>query len=202
MTVIRWHVGGGHRANTLLAFAISVALPGTTSAQVVLPLDQTVTIATHTTDDALATPCNLLAPPPLRPVIEHMWRQSPTFQAQCSRLRGTSSLLVEIRFGTASQLGAVEGRTDFRRSSPNGLRADVYIDINVRSLYRWIELIAHELEHVVEQLDDVELTSAARHGVYLTASGAFETARAVHIGQKVRREVEEATHNASTLRRR
>jgi hypothetical protein len=131
-----------------------------------------------------------------------MWRQSPTFKAQCARLSHTPSLLVDIRFGNASQLGAGRGRTDFTRSPRHTMRADIYIDFELRSVHQWIEMIAHELEHVIEQLDEVELTPADQHGVYLTAGGAFETARALHIGQTVAREVDAAAYKESPLRRR
>jgi len=149
--------------------------------------------------DEARIPSNLVLTPILRPVVETMWHQSPTFKAQCARLRQVPSLLVELRFGNGSQLGASRGRTGFVRSS-RYTRADIYIGQELRSVTQLAELIAHELEHVIEQLDDVELTPDGRHGVYLTAAGAFETARASYIGQKVSREVTAATASSGVGR--
>jgi hypothetical protein len=180
---------------------ITFLLPSATSTQLVSALDQSVSVPDETAEKTVAIPPNFLTPI-LRPVIETMWHQSPTFKAQCARLRAAPSLLAEIRLGSASQLGSGRGRTDFVRSSRDTARAIIYINLDLRSVDQLIELIAHELEHVIEQLDEVELTPSDRHGVYLTATGAFETARAIHIGQKVSREVYGATYSGPTLRRR
>ena len=148
-----------------------------------------MTIADKAADEAVAIPPNVVTTTLLRPLIETMWHHSPTFRAQCARVSAAPSLVVDIRFGNATQLGADRARTYVVRSSPNTGRADIYLDLELRSVDEWIELIAHELEHVIEQLDEVQLTPASRHGVHLTASGAFETSRAIHIGQKVSSEV-------------
>jgi hypothetical protein len=57
-----------------------------------------------------------------------------------------------------------------------------------------VELIAHELEHVIEQLDQIDLASLAalRDTGVRHAQGegvVFETARATQVGLKVTREV-------------
>jgi hypothetical protein len=57
-----------------------------------------------------------------------------------------------------------------------------------------LELIAHELEHVIEFTDGVRLlveASAGRSGVALRA-GAYETRRAIDAGRRVAREVRDA----------
>jgi hypothetical protein len=57
-----------------------------------------------------------------------------------------------------------------------------------------VELIAHELEHVLEHLDGVNLVAKAGHhrsGVLL-AGEAYETERAIEVGQRVAREVRES----------
>jgi hypothetical protein len=111
-------------------------------------------------------------------------------------------LVVQIRVGNPSQLGGAGARTRFVRERANHPRAEIYLESDVRSLFDRVEQIAHELEHVVEQLDDVELVPAAPHGVYRTARGDFETARAIHIGRKIAREVDDAmTRHWRTARR-
>jgi hypothetical protein len=57
------------------------------------------------------------------------------------------------------------------------------------------ELIAHELEHVIEQLDGIDLHALASRpatGVHVCADGAFETTRAVKVGRAVAGEVRRA----------
>jgi hypothetical protein len=52
------------------------------------------------------------------------------------------------------------------------------------------ELLAHELEHVLEQVDGVDLKHAATRGeAHQLADGAFETARAISAGKQVAGEV-------------
>ena len=54
------------------------------------------------------------------------------------------------------------------------------------------EYLAHEIEHVLEHIDGVELRRSARgglEGVRETNSSVFETARAIAIGRVVAREV-------------
>ena len=65
-----------------------------------------------------------------------------------------------------------------------------------------VELIAHELEHVLEQLDDVNLTQLAQ-GPGVSSYGhegsrSFETARARQIGLDVAAEFNAGSVAAST----
>jgi hypothetical protein len=88
---------------------------------------------------------------------------------------------------------AVRAWTHIQRDRDGRLRATVRIGEPNRAA----ELIAHEFEHIVEQLDGIDLRSKAS----LEATGvrqchcadvnAFETMRAVHVGRRVAREVGE-----------
>jgi hypothetical protein len=52
-------------------------------------------------------------------------------------------------------------------------------------------MLAHELEHVLEQIDGVDLAGEERRGnrrVWRTAGRAFETARAIDAADRVLRE--------------
>jgi hypothetical protein len=130
--------------------------------------------------------------PLLQPVIDSMWRTSPTFRAQCARLRQAPSLLVTVSIGSRPRVGAARGRVYVDRSAGLAARADILIAQDFRSFAELVEVLAHELEHVIEQLDGVELRADSSHGVYQLADGSFETARAVHIGQQVAGEVDAA----------
>ena len=64
--------------------------------------------------------------------------------------------------------------------------AQVYLQPSVDAT----ELIAHELEHILEQLDGVDLQAQAGNGVVWKAGdGVFETRRAIEAGRRVAREV-------------
>jgi hypothetical protein len=175
--------------------------PIPTAAQAIIALPS-VSAGTRSAGEAHDIPPNLVARGMLRGAIETMWRESATFKAQCARLRAAPSLLVEVRFGNRSQLGGAGARTRFVRERRDHPRAEIYVEPDVRSLFDLVELIAHELEHVIEQLDEVELIPAAPHGIFQTARGDFETARAIHIGRKITREVNDAmTRRPRTSRR-
>lgn len=64
--------------------------------------------------------------------------------------------------------------------------------VRLRSLPQAEELIAHELEHVLEYIDGVNLREAWRRDpreVWLGADGRFETARAIDTGRRVAAEL-------------
>ena len=64
-----------------------------------------------------------------------------------------------------------------------------------------MELVAHEVEHVLEQMDGVDLE--AQHdsrSVWKNEDGAFETRRATQVGQRVAREVSRAPITTATAR--
>ena len=137
-------------------------------------------------------PCNLVVPAAIRPVLRMMWERSPTFRLQCARIGAESRLVVELY--TATSLAQSGGRAASRitRDPAGRLDAHVYLAIHIPPV-KLVELIAHELEHIVEQLDGVELDRIARRApatVWQSWQGTFETARAVRIGQRVAADVE------------
>lgn len=141
---------------------------------------------------AIALPANLVVPEPLRPLLREMWERSPTFRAQCARIRRAAWLAVTLRLGSATQAGQGGARTRFTKS--NGLtHAEVILSVEM-TLNSQSMLIAHELEHVIEQLDGVQLTGRAQSGVSRDASGRFETARAAYVGEQVSQEVGRSLH--------
>ena len=65
-------------------------------------------------------------------------------------------------------------------------------------------MLAHELEHVIEQIDGTklhELAGKQRSGVTRFADGAFETVRAERAGRAAIREVEGTTGTAGSEER-
>lgn len=130
-------------------------------------------------------PPNVSAPPAYRALIETMLQQSPTFRRQCARIAAEGYLTVSITPGGGR--GTTAGETRVVRR-PDGSRHAEIIIWHQRHL---VELIAHEIEHVVEQLDGVDLHARAADrtsGVYENSDNRFETRRAVLIGRRVARE--------------
>jgi hypothetical protein len=127
-----------------------------------------------------------------QPVVAQMLARSATFRRQYARIAAAPHLSVVVRSHAVmgSRLPAL---TNIRRAAHNRLEAVVSIAASARIA----ELIAHEIEHIIEQLDGVDLPVKAR----LRSSGvrrvtdqsldAFETNRAIAAGLRVAREVAE-----------
>lgn len=140
--------------------------------------------------DDVELPANLIVPPLYREMVESMRQRSATFRRQCLRIAGASQLTVVLEAGPPpAQLRALAwtrvARVDGRLEAVIRLGKD----------YPAPGLIAHELEHVIEQLDGVDLHRKARlesSGVHECACGgasAFETSRAVRAGFQVTTEM-------------
>jgi hypothetical protein len=105
--------------------------------------------------------CRLQIVTNLRPLLEEMWRSSPAFRRQCARLEDTS-LVVRVHIGLPPGSAGVGALS--RTVSERGVvrRADVYPDAR---LVRTEEQLAHEIEHVLEQIDGVDVAALADQGV-------------------------------------
>jgi hypothetical protein len=142
---------------------------------------------------------NHITPPPNvevsgthRALIERMLRQSPTFRRQCVRIAAERKLFINI--GLAPPFA----RTELRATTLISRQANgrITASITIAPAQDMVELIAHEFEHIIEQLDGVDLASRAavpRSGVHEQSGtpGMFETVRATRIGQRVAAEVRE-----------
>ncbi len=123
----------------------------------------------------------------LEPIVREMCRRSPTFRRQLIRLAGAPGLVVTVATWRVRPSSHAEATTRFGREHGLLRRAEVVIGRADKASL--VELIAHELEHVLEQLDDVNLpqlaqspgVSANRH----ERGRSFETARARQIGLDV-----------------
>jgi hypothetical protein len=134
----------------------------------------------------LAIPPNLVVSEMYRVLIESMLRQSPTFRRQCVRIAAAPSLTVHLEITKPSPGYDVRATTNITRDVNGRLSAA----IQIAPLHRVEELIAHEFEHIIEQLDGVDLAAhaAQRHtGVFAIGyrRDIFETMRAKRAGLKV-----------------
>jgi hypothetical protein len=124
---------------------------------------------------------------PARQLIEQVWRVSPTFRRQCARLV-EASVEVTVSFDFPRHRSEANAETVMTRGAR--LRAHIHLRGGDTSA---AEHLAHEIEHVLEQLDEVDLSLAVAdrvHGAKLAdGPAAFETSRAIAVGEQVAREV-------------
>ena len=127
-------------------------------------------------------------PPIYRSSVIAMVRYSPTFRRQCSRIARTPDLRVEI---VASLLAGAHPGSAATRIVRSGRGIDATVQLGPSG--DPVLLIAHEFEHILEQLDGVDLPVMATRiatGVHLVpGSGNFETERAIAAGRQVAGEV-------------
>jgi hypothetical protein len=139
-----------------------------------------------------ALPANMIVADVFLPMVESMRSRSAAFRRQCARIAGARHLVVVIERELPSSTRRPPALTRISRHQHGGMRATV----RVTPSYRTPELIAHELEHVLEQLDGIDLPAKARlagSGVRQCDCGGeavFETARAIAAGQRVALELE------------
>ena len=137
---------------------------------------------------ASAWPCRLVVANDLLPRVQVVWERSPTFRSQCARLARAGALVlvrtatsVQIQRPALSQIGV---------SADGVTLAHVRVQVSADS----VEHIGHELEHVLEYLEKVNLREKLAHlrsGVTMSGVG-YETARAIDAGRRVAREVRDS----------
>jgi hypothetical protein len=133
-------------------------------------------------------PSNIQVGDFLKPSVRTLLDKSQTFRRQCDVIaaaRMVRILLVAVpepRLSTAPRARATLARHAY------GLMRAV-IEMPLTGDHR--ELIPHELEHVIEQIEGLDLAALARAGddrVTEVADGVFETARARAAGRAASRE--------------
>ena len=134
----------------------------------------------------LGPPPNLMVPPGHRNLVRRMWDQSATFRRQCQRIGAARTLTVHVH--AVPRPPTSEARTRLVHRPGSGLVADLYLS----QVDRAVELLAHELEHIIERVDGIDLHQMTRRVpdlVWTTSDGMYETRRAIHSGQTVASEV-------------
>jgi hypothetical protein len=132
-------------------------------------------------------PENFDMPRELLNVVTEVYAQSATFRAQCDRLSQTPNLRVTMRFDINMRSSCRAYSVIKRRQGQ--LCAEVHLPVNTVHLP---ELIAHEFEHLLEQVDHLDLRMLARvrgSGVHEVEADLFETDRAQEAGKMVAEEM-------------
>jgi hypothetical protein len=119
-------------------------------------------------------------------------QRSETFRSQCERIAAAPRLRVTLDL-VSTIPGSGRAQTTFRRFGSGALFAEV--EVLFGENYR--ELLAHEFEHVIEQIEGVNLRRETAEGrAWEIASGTFETRRAHLVGLQVLREAEPTSAHA------
>ena len=132
---------------------------------------------------ASALPCRLVPASTIRPVVERGLERSETIRRQCEELAAARAVVV-LEWGVMdSQSHALTGIA---------VRGGVVVAIvKLPPLGDVLVLMAHELQHVIEQtrgLDFPVEAERAGSGVWLTIGG-YETQAAVDVSRQVAKEL-------------
>jgi hypothetical protein len=161
------------------ALIVYLSLPG---APLQRPVRQTATICR-------ALPENIQISGELRSAVGTLLAKSATFRRQCALIAAAPSVRVGMMVVTSSLGPNTRARAIARRYS-TGV---VIVSVQIPAASDYIELIAHELEHVTELVDGVDLRALAIDQPTAVRQrrddGAFETARARAAGEAAAVEV-------------
>ena len=119
-------------------------------------------------------------------VLTRIYERSPAFRLQCGRIAAADNLLVTVRIDTSIPRRCRAFTRIFRQGSY--IRANVHLP----PTSALTELVGHEFEHVLEQIEGLDLRKLSRvkgSGVHEVEGQAFETDRAQAVGRAVAAEV-------------
>jgi hypothetical protein len=125
----------------------------------------------------------------LKPVVAMLLKKSPTFRHQCGVIATTRRVrVILVAVPSRQEASAPRAKATITRYSYGLLRAE--IDMPMTADHS--ELIPHEFEHILEQIEGVDLVALARDGddhVVAISDGMFETRRARAAGRLAAQEV-------------
>jgi len=121
----------------------------------------------------------------LRGPFVELLQRSATFRQQCARIARTPELRVTLHVrGSLPERGA-RALTNIDRFETGAIRADVALRLG----RDYLEMLAHEFEHILEQIDGVVLRDEVAMGrAWRAPSGSFETRRASDAGVRALKE--------------
>jgi hypothetical protein len=147
-------------------------------------------------------PKNIVVQPELRETVARLWAGSPTFRAQCLKIGERSLYRVAVVIEPKISLNRnCRAQCVLRVYSTGYVMARVMVPKN----HELPELIPHELEHIVEHIDGVDVTRNVRKygaGAFDAGRGLIETVRAIHAGRQARDELDAGTRAVALLTRR
>ena len=136
----------------------------------------------------LVLPGTMLIDPELHRSVEAMLKQSPTFRQQYERIAATPKLIVSARIDIKVTHKTFRARSCIRRYD-SGL---IVVSMEIAPDAVRPEWIAHEFEHILEQLDGIDVAALAlrrRPGIWFSSGEMVETVRPTKAGHLVRDEM-------------
>ena len=135
-------------------------------------------------------PANLDVDPMFQVVVEGMRQRSPAFRRQVARIGATPTIRVRLLPEDQPRPTlASHARTAITFDAGFPVSAHVYL----RMTPQVSRFIAHEMEHIIEQLDGIDLRAQDGNGVvWKSGDSSFETQRSIEAGLLVEREVTRA----------
>jgi hypothetical protein len=129
-------------------------------------------------------PANVQVSAPLQQVIVDLLSRSRTLREQCAKIAAARHVQVWIETVAPSAFdGQMRARSTARRYGSGRLTVIVELPVSADLA----ELLAHELEHVTEFIERVDLPAMAREGrggvTQRKLDGAFESQRAIAAGR-------------------
>ena len=118
-------------------------------------------------------------------IAAQLQRHSPTFRKQCERIAAAGHLRVEVRISVTIP-SRCRAFTEIKRSGRQ-VRATVYLPPTAALQ----QMMAHEFEHLIEQIEGVNLHALARTAgsrVWEVDREVYETDRAIAAGRIVEKE--------------
>ena len=130
-------------------------------------------------------PCRLIPVASVRPVVEKGMERSETIRRQCEELAAARAVVV-LEWGamTDSQLHA--------RTAMDVRDGVVVAIVQLPPVGDTIMLMAHELQHVIEQTRGLDLRAEAQRagsGVWQSSGNYYETQAAVDVSRRVAEEM-------------
>lgn len=180
-----------HRCYAFVVLAASIALLTRTELLRASPADAVPTRLSRACDaDGGRLPDAVQIERTLLTRIKVMLKSSPTFREQCLRVAATRLLYIRVRLNGSLVDYRFRARTRILRFQSGVIIAEV----EIRTAWAPDEWIAHEFEHVLEQVDRVPLVelAARSNSVWRTSDEMFETERAIRAGRTVVEEIRRA----------
>lgn len=171
-----------HLPEHVVAFSSLILLAPTT-----LPNGDGTAPAAATVCDAQTPglPASISLQDGLQPIVRWTLENSPTFRQQCRILAAAPAVTAHVRVARRAP-----GELNRARATMRDQGDRTIVEIEILEPSDFAELLGHELEHVIEHIDGVDLDAIAKRGeARRREDGAFETRRAVAAGQKVSGEV-------------
>ena len=153
--------------------------------------------------ERFAIPANIHVGDDMEEFLTTMLARSRTLREQCARIEAAPRTQISIDIIGHRLGGLTRARATARRYDSGDL--NVLIELPSVSIGDFAELLAHELEHVIEMIDKIDLSEMVRQrsgGVTQNREGMFETERAQAAGRAAAAEVwSETDETASAIGR-